>query len=57
MIPHTSILLSTVMSPEIALIAAIATLLLVVVAVSIVSGIAIAIVVLKAVVGENKKSL
>jgi hypothetical protein len=56
MIPHTSILLSTVMSPEIALIAAIATLLLVVVTVSIVSGIAIAIIVLKATVGENKKS-
>lgn len=57
MIPHTFIMLSTVMSPEIALVATIVTLLLVVVAVSIVSGIAIAIVVLKAVIGENKKPL
>jgi hypothetical protein len=57
MIPHTFIMLSTVVSPEIALIATIVTLLLVVVVVSIVSGIAITIVVLKAVIGENKKPL
>lgn len=56
-IPHTFIMLSTVMPPEIALAATIVTLLLMVVVVSIVSGIAITIVVLKAVIGGNKKPL